>query len=626
MRLVTRAASFAALLLAFGGTPAFAAPFQVDSTADAVDANPGDGVCATATSECTVRAAVQEANAWAGADEIDIPAGAYRLTIAGAGEDVAATGDLDVTEALTVHGASARSVRLSGKVSDDLNAQRTDRVFDAIAGGLTLSKLTVDGGGGTDGGNIRAAAPASLTDVTVADGEAGADGGGIWAGAALSLDRVTVTGNRSRSNGGGVAVAGPLDAVNTTMTGNLASDAGGAVDVLPGGTGDLTNVTLGLNQASSGGELFSNGAVHVRNSIFEQTVPSGPNCGGTAPVSDGHNVDDDGSCNLIATGDRGTTFFMWTNYRIVNAGGETDVLPNFDPHLFGFASYGAPGPAVDIGGSGCPAADQRGVARPQGQSCDAGAYEATFADLSISATGVPQEVIGGQPFRYSVVVRNDGPVTSAMPQLTGASELPQATLSMNGAPCSYLDCTLGPLPPGASATVDFDQPTGVVAEPATKTITLSAVDGADASAWSIDPNSVNSQISVTVTIVPPPHADQWPAVHGDPVLLRPCALRKTGTRRSDVLTGTNRPDYLRGLGGNDHLNGRGGDDCLDGGAGNDVLTGGPGKDRLLGGGGNDVVNARDHQKDSVDCGRGRDRAIVDRIDRVRRCERVKRRR
>src|SRR3954454_15069512 len=92
----------AALMLALAAPSAIAASFMVTSTTDAVDATPGDGTCATADAVCTLRAAVQESNALAGADEIDVAAGTYHLTISGAGEDAAATGDLDVTGALTV--------------------------------------------------------------------------------------------------------------------------------------------------------------------------------------------------------------------------------------------------------------------------------------------------------------------------------------------------------------------------------------------------------------------------------------------------------------------------------------------------------------------------------------------
>ncbi len=47
------------------------APLVVDSTGDIGDAVPGNGVCDTGTGACTLRAAIQEANAQGGASEID---------------------------------------------------------------------------------------------------------------------------------------------------------------------------------------------------------------------------------------------------------------------------------------------------------------------------------------------------------------------------------------------------------------------------------------------------------------------------------------------------------------------------------------------------------------------------
>lgn len=105
---------------------------------------------------------------------------------------------------------------------------------------------------------------------------------------------------------------------------------------------------------------------------------------------------------------------------------------------------------------------------------------------------------------------------------------------------------------------------------------------------------------------------------------RACANRKRGTRKGDKITGTRGGDRLFGLGGNDVIKGLAGDDCLYGGAGSDRLSGGAGKDRIYGGSGNDVIAAKDGTKDTVVCGGGRDRATVDRIDRVVGCERVKR--
>ncbi len=131
-----------------------------------------------------------------------------------------------------------------------------------------------------------------------------------------------------------------------------------------------------------------------------------------------------------------------------------------------------------------------------------------------------------------------------------------------------------------------------------------------------------------------------------------CANRRSGNARNNRLTGTRAGDRLLGLGGNDILNGLGGADCLFGGAGNDRLNGGAGRDRLnggagrdrmsggtgndslsggsgrnrySGGSGNDRINARNRRIETIDCGTGRDRVTADRRDRVRRCERVRRR-
>lgn len=66
-----------AQLFVLAPTPrAYAAGFTVNSTGDAPDANLGDGVCETATlGECTLRAAIEQANALAGEDVIGFALG-----------------------------------------------------------------------------------------------------------------------------------------------------------------------------------------------------------------------------------------------------------------------------------------------------------------------------------------------------------------------------------------------------------------------------------------------------------------------------------------------------------------------------------------------------------------------
>lgn len=123
-----------------------------------------------------------------------------------------------------------------------------------------------------------------------------------------------------------------------------------------------------------------------------------------------------------------------------------------------------------------------------------------------------------------------------------------------------------------------------------------------------------------------------------------CKHSIRGTDRNDLIRGTTAGGRLFGLRGNDRITGGAGDDCLIGGPGNDRLSGGSGRDglsggpgndrlhggrgtdRFLGGSGNDGITARDGERETVNCGSGRDTVTVDRADRVSRdCERVIRR-
>lgn len=98
--------------------------------------------------------------------------------------------------------------------------------------------------------------------------------------------------------------------------------------------------------------------------------------------------------------------------------------------------------------------------------------------------------------------------------------------------------------------------------------------------------------------------------------------RIIGTAHADYLPGGGGNDVIYGLGGNDTILGGAGDDRLYGGPGNDVIDGGPGSDHIYGGPGSDTIRAADGQRDWIDCGPGRDHAIVDRIDIVKNCESI----
>ncbi len=159
------------LCLVMTTLPAEAATFTVDSTADAVDANPGDGVCATESGECTLRAAIQESNALPGADTITLPAGTYMLTIPGAGEEFAATGDLDITDDLTINGAGA-AVTI-------VDSNGLDRIFDGCFPTAAISGITVTHGEALGGGGIQYVGSLTVTSCIIRDNVSDLWGGGL---------------------------------------------------------------------------------------------------------------------------------------------------------------------------------------------------------------------------------------------------------------------------------------------------------------------------------------------------------------------------------------------------------------------------------------------------------------
>jgi Ca2+-binding RTX toxin-like protein len=99
------------------------------------------------------------------------------------------------------------------------------------------------------------------------------------------------------------------------------------------------------------------------------------------------------------------------------------------------------------------------------------------------------------------------------------------------------------------------------------------------------------------------------------------AADRGGSSHGDRLVGTNGDDVLKGLAGNDKLFGRGGRDVLIGGPGPDSLHGEGGRDSFnmrdgvtLPAPGRDRIYARDGHPDSINCGAGRDLAVVDQVE------------
>jgi len=239
-----------------------AATFTVDRTDD----NASAAACDDATpNDCSLRGAIITANARAGADTINLPAGTYALTVSGAGEDAAARGDLDITDDLTLNGAGADATVISG-VSGD-------RVIHVDPRGalikVTISGVTVQNGSpivisfvSPRGGGILVGTTQTLG-TTVPSGK-------------LTLSDCVIQNNSTERLGGGVAtLGGTLVIVRSRIIGNQAQQGGGIGNDASGAT-TLVDSTVRDNVAQSGAGIAGFGAqVTVVGSTISGNVGGG---------------------------------------------------------------------------------------------------------------------------------------------------------------------------------------------------------------------------------------------------------------------------------------------------------------------------------------------------------------
>lgn len=206
----------------------------------------------------------------------------------------------------------------------------------------------------------------------------GGGGGGISTeSGTVVLDRSAVYSNSATGSGGGIVnnvdpVTGvnSFTVTNSTISGNSTAGQGGGLRNAGSAVTHLNNVTFGNNTSTVvNGQTISvlAGTVTAKNTIIAISG-SGTNCSGTV-TSQGYNIVSDNTCQLAGTADlKNTNPLLGT---LQNNGG---------PTLTQALQLGSP--AINSG-SGCPAVDQRGVARPFGPACDRGAYEYDEVVLSV---------------------------------------------------------------------------------------------------------------------------------------------------------------------------------------------------------------------------------------------------
>jgi CSLREA domain-containing protein len=216
--------SLIALLAVFLGLPQptahAAATFTVNSTGDGADSNTADNLCNDGTGNCTLRAAIEQANATVGADTIG-------FSVTGT---INLTGALpDIIDNLTVNGPGASLLTVRRDTGGDYRIFNIDREEARNALVVSISGLTVANGRTQDG-------------FAHAFGGGGGGGGGVANGGTLTLTNMTLTGN-STGAGGSIGAA--------TSFGGPGGNGGA---ILNFGTLTMTNVTLTGNRTGAGGE------------------------------------------------------------------------------------------------------------------------------------------------------------------------------------------------------------------------------------------------------------------------------------------------------------------------------------------------------------------------------------
>ena len=255
-----------------------------------MDTNPGDGTCSTGemvnvegneVAECTVRAAVAEANSHAGANTINIPAGVYTLTLAG-GEPRDApdhtSGDLDIVKDTTINGAGEYVPDNLDTIANEeagtvIQAGTTeyagiDRIFEiwnsdaptdvaikdlTVRNGLAPIGFNKDLGGGI---RLNGGSQVTLTSVTVTKSRTTFAGGVfVWEGSDLTMIDSTISDNQAATHRGALSIEGADSSATLTDTdvlGNHANAFIGGIHVVQGATLTMTGGRIEGNTAAQG--------------------------------------------------------------------------------------------------------------------------------------------------------------------------------------------------------------------------------------------------------------------------------------------------------------------------------------------------------------------------------------
>lgn len=383
--------------------------FNVTTTDDLIDDNIGDGICHTSANNCSLRAAVTQANALSGAGTavIEVPAEVYELSL---GNGLYLGNGANPNRSTIVSGAGATSTIID---ADQLGNIAIDSRHTVI-----LKNLTIRNGHANFGGGIDNSGMLTLIGCVIEDNQATDEGGGIgsigvlnvlkstirsnhaYYGGGMSLNGIsrvsesTVHDNSVLGSGGGIFSHGSFDSskhlyvINSTISNNTADyDGGGIFGDFASSTTFLYNTTIVGNDADHDGDKFGGigggilaqpGArIVVVNSLVAgntNALSSDNDCAGSVELY---------GLNLFSEGVAGCTLAGNGSSSFGTVGVDTigPLQANGGPTLTNALLAGSQ--AIDTTTlQGCIdetgtalTTDQRGAPRVAGARCDVGAYE-----------------------------------------------------------------------------------------------------------------------------------------------------------------------------------------------------------------------------------------------------------
>jgi hypothetical protein len=375
----------------------------------------------------SLRQAILDANATAGAGLVNFAPGVT-------GTIALTSGELDITDDLTIVGPGAVSLTVSGNNASrvfNVAAGTTDAIsgltisngkpdhLDSGAGILNAGNLTVsncsisnnylpgDPASGAAGGGIASFGILTVSNSTISGNTAGGEmgGGGIYNAGSLTVTGSTLSGNSGLDGGGILDFNGTATIVDSTFSANSAADMGGGIDAL-GGPTSVVNCTVSGNKAGyAGGGLGSGLVDQVSNQAafnLLDTIVAGNTAATKKQGPDLACILESSGYNLIGNPLGGSGFVATDLLKVnpklgplQNNGGPTQTMAL----LIGSAAIDAGDPNA----AGLPAYDQRGpgYARVAAGRVDIGAFEVQNT-ATLFALSVPSKIVAGVPFSVTV--------------------------------------------------------------------------------------------------------------------------------------------------------------------------------------------------------------------------------